>query len=150
MLENVNLKKQEVADISDTRVWSNPNFRYIFDRLFKFSIDLPIDLWDEFAEYDLCDAALFKSARNKLIMDGEFFDYNQWTHKASYEELFEPLFLDVVFAKGVNKIGKADFVEKLSYPKYRWMMSSVELRKKYIRFNNRYDAEKQNKKYFGE
>lgn len=81
LLESANIKKTE-EEIQETRVWSNQNFRYIFDRLFKFSIDMPKDLWDEFADCDLCDAENFRNAKNKLVLDGDFYDYDHWTHKA--------------------------------------------------------------------
>jgi len=50
----------------------------------------------------------------------------------------------------MNRIDRATFIEKLSYHQYQWLLSSVELRRKYIRFNNRYEAEKNDLTYESE
>lgn len=149
LLESANLKDKE--DTGETRLWSNSNFRYIFDKLFEYSIDMPVQMWNEFDQYEMVENQNFtKSKNNKKISSGPFVDYDRWTFKASYEELYEPLFLDSLFDKGANRITKAEFIEKMTYHKRSWMLDSLELRKKYTRFNNRYDAEKQNKPYESE
>lgn len=92
-----------------------------------------------------------RNKKNQKIINGQFFDFeNIWSDRAEYDVLFEPLFLDSVFEKGITRIDQKQFIEKLTYPKRIWMLSSVELRKKYIRFNNRLEAEKKGEVYLGE
>ena len=99
-------------------MWSNPNFRYIFMHLFHFSIDMPISVWPVFEQFEMVNHAKFSGKKNAKILNGEFFDFDRWTFKARYEDLYEPLFLDAIFDKGANRINKEDFVEKLSYHKF--------------------------------
>ena len=76
-------------------MWTNKNLKYIFKRLFEFSIDLPVDAQEEFADLEMVDIADYrtdpamKGPLRQVYMQ-QFQDYHQYgEYNCSYEELYE-------------------------------------------------------------
>ena len=42
-------------------MWTNKNLKYIFKRLFEFSIDFPIDAQEDFADLEMVDIADYRT-----------------------------------------------------------------------------------------
>ena len=57
-----------------------------------------------------------------------FFDYNQWEYRATYDELFEEWFLVPAFGDNHSKVTRANFNRNFSTKhKLRWIFDSVDL-----------------------
>ena len=76
--------------------------RYIFKKLFEFSIDMPFDLFDDFKSFTICDEDKMIEANPNLKKElantsMQFFDFTQFQHKIHYEDLYEDWFIEQVF-----------------------------------------------------
>jgi hypothetical protein len=45
----------------DEIIWTNKNLKYVFKRLFEFSIDVPASAWLEFSDLEMVDIADYRT-----------------------------------------------------------------------------------------
>lgn len=124
-------------DEENIMVWTNKNMRYIFRRMFEFSIDLPYNLFETFETFTICDEAMMIEANPQLkkqLNDKSmtFFDFTNFQYRINYEDLYEDWFIDVVFGQASAKLFREQFIKKLSKnQKIGYIFASRDLRRRF-------------------
>lgn len=87
--------------------------KYAFKKMFQIAIEFPVEAWPRFEEYELWNIVEFRAdpvMAAKVLIQHEFFDFNQWEHVVYYLDLYEPWFVNSVFGKSNSKIDRKAWI----------------------------------------
>lgn len=130
---------------SDKIIWTNKNLKYIFKRLFDFSIDLPEDVDLDFSDLEMVDIADYRTDSKmkgplSQVKLQQFQQYNQYgVYNCAYESLYETWLIQQVFGEANSRLTRAQWNDRFEHnKKLGFCFNSFEIRGKFKRFSAEY------------